>query len=108
MVAMKNTALNVMAIAATASAYTPSLAGTKAGCFWSIPGVGNFNTNFNAVSSTFGTVQDILSSTYTVASGYAPFARRFDFANLGFSNDGSLTLTVPGGQKTGKSSSTAC
>lgn len=101
MVAMKNIAYNVMALAAAADAYTASTPATQYGCWYNIPDVGTFNTRFNALSSTFGTLQDIISSVYTVAAGNSPFARRFDLANMGIGSDGSLSLTVPGGQTSG-------
>lgn len=99
---MKAAALNLLAIAAAADAYTASVAGSKLGCYWNLPGVGSFNTNFNIGPSNFSTQQDVISSTYTVSAGNSPFARRFDFANIGFGEEGALTLTVPGGQKTGQ------
>lgn len=106
MVALKNSPLNVLALAASATALTTSAVGTQSGCFWSIANVGSFNTYLSATASNFASVSDIISSTYTVAAGNSPLARRFDQANIGYdTSSAAITLTVPGGQTTGPISS---
>lgn len=126
MVALKNTALNMMAISALAAVsnadqslekrYTASTAGslTKGGCYYSVPNVGLFTTRMsyswdNALTlatTGLGVVQDLVSSIYTVGAGNSPLPRRFDLVNIGLSIlDPSITLTVPGGQSKGPVSS---
>lgn len=126
MVALKNTALNMMALGAIAGVanadqalekrYTSSTAGTlqKGGCYYSVPNVGLFTTRmsyswnnaFTLASTGVGVVQDLVSSIYTVGAGNSPLPRRFDLVNIGTSLlDPSLTLTVPGGQTKGPISS---
>lgn len=82
---MKNSAINMLAMAASASAYTASTAGSQSGCYWAVPGVGSFNTHFNVNWGADATQQisDLSSSIYTVANNYAPYARRFDITNIG-------------------------
>ncbi|GAB7350070.1 hypothetical protein MBLNU459_g0739t1 [Dothideomycetes sp. NU459] len=110
---MKNAAINALALASSAYAYTASTAGTQNGCYYNVPGVGNFNTNFNINwgVNIYQVVNDLSASTYSVASNNAKFSRRFDNTNIGavtnsVSNIGSyITLTVPGGQTSGPISS---
>jgi hypothetical protein len=127
MVALKNTGLNVMAIAAMAGVsnanevslekrYTASAAGTlgKGSCYYTVPSVGLFTTKmsyqwdnaFSLATTGVGLVSDLVSSIYTVGAGNSPLPRRFDLVNIGVSLlDPSLTLTVPGGQTKGPISS---
>lgn len=102
---MKQATTNLLALASTAYAYTSSAAGSQSGCYWNVPGVGPFNTKFGRDFSVdlYGTVQDLIASTYTVSQGVNPLARRFDMVNIGLdTTDKALTLTVPGGQTTGE------
>ncbi|GAB7350627.1 hypothetical protein MBLNU459_g1190t1 [Dothideomycetes sp. NU459] len=104
---MKST-ISVLSFAASAAALTTSSAGTQSGCFWSVSGVGSFNThvNYNWGTNMNQNVTDISASTYTVASNNAKFSRRFDQTNIGVSTaDSAITLTVPGGQTSGPISS---
>jgi hypothetical protein len=106
---MKRAATNLLALSSTAYAYTSSAAGSKSGCYWNTE-AGSFNTRFGHDFSLdlYGTVQDLLPNTYTVLAGLNPLARRFDLVNIGLDPfDLSLTLTVPGGQTTGNSTSSA-
>ncbi|THX10490.1 concanavalin A-like lectin/glucanase [Aureobasidium pullulans] len=126
MVALKNTALNMMAISAMAAVanadqslekrYTSSSSGSlvKGGCYYSVPNVGLFTTRmtyswdnaFTLAATGVGVVQDLVSSLYTVGAGNSPLPRRFDLVNIGVSLlDPSITLTVPGGQTKGPISS---
>lgn len=126
MVALKNTALNMMAIGAMAAVanadqslekrYTSSSSGSlvKGGCYYSVPNVGLFTTRmtyswdnaFTLAATGVGVVQDLVSSLYTVGAGNSPLPRRFDLVNIGVSLlDPSITLTVPGGQTKGPISS---
>ncbi|GAB7348596.1 hypothetical protein MBLNU459_g6980t1 [Dothideomycetes sp. NU459] len=104
---MVSTVLNTLALAASAAALTTSPAGTQNGCYWTVPNVGNFNTQFSiSFASTSALIQDLSYSLYTVASGNSPFARRFDQTNIGYNlTNGAVTLTVPGGQTSGPISS---
>ena len=99
---MRSTTTNVLALASTAYALTGSTAGSKSGCYWNVPGIGQFNTRFGTDFSINSTVENLISSTYTVAQGVNPLARRFDIVNIGLDPiDQALTLTVPGGQTIG-------
>lgn len=105
---MVSTVISTLALAASAAALTTSPAGTQNGCYWTVPSVGTYNTHFSNNFSTGASnmVTDLTTSIYTVASGNSPFARRFDATNMGYNSaNGALTLTVPGGQKTGPISS---
>lgn len=105
---MKAAVTNLLALGSTAYAYT-SAAGSKSGCYWNTD-AGPFNTRFGHDFSIdlYGTVEDLIPNTYTVVAGLNPLARRFDLVNIGLDpRDLSLTLTVPGGQTTGNSTSLA-
>lgn len=104
---MVSTLINTLALAASAAALTTSPAATQNGCYYNVAGVGAFNTKFSADFTTGGTLgSDFAASTYTVASGNSPFARRFDLTNMGYSSaNTALTLTVPGAQTSGPISS---
>lgn len=100
--------LSLLALGATTvSAWTSSEAGVQNGCYWDVPGVGSFNTHFNGDWNLhpYEAIEEIISSTYTVAAGNSPLARRFDMVNIGLEVDpvtgGAITLTVPGGQTGG-------
>ncbi|TIA77337.1 concanavalin A-like lectin/glucanase [Aureobasidium pullulans] len=100
---MKQAATNLLALASTAYAAASSPAGTKSGCYWNTD-AGQFNTRFGHDFSVdlYGTVENLIPSTYTVNQGVNPLARRFDIANIGFDGvEKALTLTVPGGQSNG-------
>lgn len=104
---MKQAATNLLALASTAYAAASSPAGTKSGCYWNTD-AGQFNTRFGHDFSVdlYGTVENLIPSTYTVNQGVNPLARRFDIANIGFDGvEKALTLTVPGGQSNGMSTS---
>ena len=106
---MKTAATTLLALGSTAYAYTSSAAGTKSGCYWNTE-AGSFNTRFghDFAADLLGTVQDMIPDKYTVNAGLNPLARRFDLVNIGLDPlDLSLTLTVPGGQTTGNSTSPA-
>ena len=100
---MKQAATNLLAVASTAYAYT-SAVGSKSGCYWNTD-AGSFNTRFGHDFSVdlYGTVENLIPSTYTVNQGVNPLARRFDIVNIGLDAvEKALTLTVPGGQSTGR------
>lgn len=80
--------------------YAVSAAGVQSGCYWNVPGAGNFNTKFNADWTTALTsaVSGLVNSLTTINAGTSPFARGFESSNIGLSLDGAITLTVPGGQ----------
>ncbi|KAI5238235.1 concanavalin A-like lectin/glucanase [Aureobasidium subglaciale] len=101
---MRKTAANILALASTAYGATSSSAGTKNGCYWATD-AGPFNTRFGHDFSVdlYGTVADLIPSTYTVNQGVSPLARRFDLVNVGLDViEKALTLTVPGGQSNGR------
>lgn len=102
--------MQVMALAAGASALLQSSAGTEIdSCFWDA-GVGIFNTAFSVdwSSNANTNIDDLTSSTYTVGAGNSPLARRFDMTNIGVADEGYITLTVPGAQTDSKSTNLAC
>ncbi|KAI5271496.1 concanavalin A-like lectin/glucanase [Aureobasidium subglaciale] len=104
---MKKAVTNILALASATYAYTPSAAGTKSGCYWNTD-AGQFNTRFghDFAADLYGTVDDLVPSTYTVNAGVNPLARRFDLVNIGLdAKEQALTLTVPGGQTNGPISS---
>jgi beta-glucanase (GH16 family) len=98
------TVLSTLALAASAAALTVSPNAAQSGCYYTVSGVGSFNYHTSGSAATLPS--DIGSSAYTVLSGTAPYARKFDSTNLGYSSANSaLTLTVPGGQTSGPISS---
>ncbi|KAI5205053.1 concanavalin A-like lectin/glucanase [Aureobasidium subglaciale] len=104
---MRSAVVNLLALASTAYAYTPSAAGTKSGCYWNTD-AGPFNTRFghDFTADLYGSVDSLVPSTYTVNAGVNPLARRFDLVNIGLdAKEQALTLTVPGGQTDGPISS---
>jgi hypothetical protein len=89
-------------MAMTTSTLAASSKAVKNGCYWDVEGLGSFNSHAEFTTSTSnGVMNDFSASTYTVAAGMSPLARRFDLANIGISSDKALTLTVPGGQSSG-------
>ncbi|THY27038.1 concanavalin A-like lectin/glucanase [Aureobasidium pullulans] len=102
--------LTTFALATAASALSLSSNGVQNGCMFSVPDVGDFNTqilhDWSSSSTSDDVFKDLQASTYTVDAGTAPFARRFDIVNIGQdTKDPSITLTVPGGQQHGPVSS---
>ena len=101
---MKQTAADILALASIAYAATSTSASTLTGCYWNTD-AGSFNTRFGHDFSVdlYGTVENLIPSTYTVNQGVNPLARRFDIVNIGLDAvEKALTLTVPGGQSTGR------
>lgn len=110
MPSLKNTVFAVIGAATSANALTKSLAATEnySTCMYTVPNVGTFTTALSFDLSSGTTLPslggDIAASTYTVAANNAPYSRRFDLTNIGYTSN-TLILTVPGGQTTGPISS---